>query len=161
MNFNTDLTEHQSNLKEDIIILKETTDLFQKAVVQDVHLFFLYIINNKLETYKKLDVKLKNSTLSKNDLLSEILKHKKEDGRKFIVAGLYKYHYLKEDLSDCLNNKLSDCFNSFNSIDNFMFEDSIEIFQDYTSIFVILQNEKCIKTKRRIDSKRNKTIKIL
>jgi len=159
MNFDTDVDEHQDNIKQTIQKL-QTSQLFDKSIVKDLHLFFFYVINQKLETFKRIDLTINDSLLTKNELLSNILKNKKEDGRKFNITGIYKYHFNETDLSDFVdNNTLSKWFTSLSKVDDVPYEKSIEIFQDYTSLFIILQNEKSIKTKRQTDQKKNKTIR--
>jgi|TARA_B110000971_G_C19990456_1_gene491708 hypothetical protein len=159
MNFDTDVNEHQDNIKQTIQKL-QTSQLFDKSIVKDLHLFFFYVINQKLETFKRIDLTINDSLLTKNELLSNILKNKKEDGRKFNITGIYKYHFNETDLSDFVdNNTLSKWFTSLSKVDDVPYEKSIEIFQDYTSLFIILQNEKSIKTKRQTDQKKNKTIR--
>ena len=159
MNFDTDVNEHQDNIKQTIQKL-QTSQLFDKSIVKDLHLFFFYVINQKLETFKRIDLTINDSLLTKNELLSNILKNKNEDGRKFNITGIYKYHFNETDLSDFVdNNTLSKWFTSLSKVDDVPYEKSIEIFQDYTSLFIILQNEKSIKTKRQTDQKKNKTIR--
>jgi hypothetical protein len=92
MNFDTDVNEHQDNIKQTIQKL-QTSQLFDKSIVKDLHLFFFYVINQKLETFKRIDLTINDSLLTKNELLSNILKNKKEDGRKFNITGIYKYHF--------------------------------------------------------------------
>ena len=159
MNFDTDVNEHQAHIKETIKRL-QTSSLFDKNKVNDIHLFFFYVINKKLESFKRIDLSISDSVLTKNELLSNILKNKKEDGRKFNITGIYKYHFNETDLSDFVdNNTLSSWFTSLSKVDDVPYEESIEIFQDYTSLFIVLQNEKSVKTKRQTDQKKNKTIR--
>jgi hypothetical protein len=159
MNFDTEVNEHQEQLKEKIIKLQKESNLFLEKELKDIHLFFLYTINHKLETFKRIDLKLHKSILSKNDLLSEILKHKRDDGRKFNITGLYKYHFV-EDLSQFVDtNVLSSSFSSLGSVDDVHYCNNMELFQDYSSLFIVLQNEKSVKTKKQIDTKKNKTIR--
>lgn len=159
MNFELDVHEHHHKMKDQIKTL-EKTNLFDKGPVKDIHLYFFYVINQKLENYKRIDLSTKYSVLTKDLLLGHILKNKKEDGRKFNITGIYKYHFNPSNLSDVIDDHyLSDCFHSFNKVDDIAYEESIEIFQDYSSLFIILQNEKSVKTKRNVDQKKNKTIK--
>lgn len=159
MNFDTDVNEHQAHIKETIKKL-QTSSLFDKSKVNDIHLFFFYVINKKLESFKRIDLSISDSVLTKNELLTNILKNKKEDGRKFNITGIYKYHFNETDLSDFVdNNTLSSWFTSLSKVDDVPYEESIEIFQDYTSLFIVLQNEKSVKTKKQTDQKKNKTIR--
>jgi len=160
MNFDTDVNEHQHIMNENIEKLQNTTDIFDISEVKDVHLFFLYTINQKLESFKRIDVKLNRSTLTKNDLLSSILKNKKEDGRKFNITGLYKYNFTETNLADFLNNNtLSKCFTTLSKVDDIQYEPTIELFHDYSSLFIVLQNEKSAKTKKQLTTTLNKTIR--
>ena len=160
MNFQDNIKEHQNKMKENIDYLQKETSIFESSSVDDIHLIFLYFINQKLENFKKIDVKLNGSTLSKHTLLSEILKHKKEDGRSFHITGLYKYNFSETNLSNFMDDTLSNDFVSFNKVDDVLYEDNIELFQDYSSLFIVLQNEKAIKTRRTCpQNKNNKTIR--
>lgn len=139
--------------------LQKTSDFFQLEPVQDIHVFFLYVINQKLENYCRIDMALNEGKLSKNDLLAEILKRKKDDGRNFHITGLYTYNWM-EPLTEFINkNTLSTCFHSLPKLDDVEYAESVGLFQDYTSLFVLLQNEKSIKTKRTVEQKKNKTIR--
>jgi hypothetical protein len=159
MNFDTDVNDHHNKMKENIAKIQTSTDLFNVSQLKDIHLFFLYTVNQKLESFKRIDLKLSNHTLSKNDLLTAILKNKKEDGRKFNITGIYKYHFM-EDLTQFMDvNVLSNSFTSLNSVDDVNYPNNIELFQDYSSLFIVLQNEKSVKTKRLNETKRNKTIR--
>jgi hypothetical protein len=159
MNFRDNIKEHQDLMKENIEHLQKKTRLFQRGPVLDIHIIFLYVINQKLENFKKIDVKLSASTLTKNALLAELLQHKKEDGRLFHITGIYKYNFTETNLSDFIEERLTNHFVSFQKVDPIVYEDTIELFQDYSSLFVVLQNEKSIKTKR-TQEKKNKTIKL-
>lgn len=159
MNFDTDVNEHHNKMKENIEKIQNTTDLFNTSNVKDIHLFFLYTVNQKLETFKRIDLKVLNNTLSKNNLLTAILKNKKEDGRKFNITGIYKYHFM-EDLTQFMDvNVLSNSFTSLNAVEDINYPNNIELFQEYSSLFILLQNEKSVKTKRVNETKRNKTIR--
>ena len=154
-----EIKEHHDKMKENIKKLENTT-LLDQSSVKDIHLFFFYVINQKLETFKRIDLSIFDSVLTKNVLLSHILKNKKEDGRKFNITGIYKYHFNENDLCDFIdNNTLSNWFTPLNKVEDVPYENSIEIFQDYSSLFIILQNEKSIKTKRQVEQKKNKTIR--
>jgi hypothetical protein len=159
MNFEKDVKEHHNKLKEKIEHLQKT-NLFDKTLVKDIHIFFFYVINQKLEQYKRIDVSIPNSILSKDLLLSNILKNKKEDGRKFIVTGIYKYHFNEPNLSEFIDhNVLSNFLSTFQKVEDIPYEKSIDIFQDYSSLFIVLQNEKPIQTRRQTEQKKNKTIR--
>ncbi|ADX06533.1 hypothetical protein 162310516 [Organic Lake phycodnavirus] len=88
-------------------------------------------------------------------MLSHILKNKKEDGRKFIVTGIYKYHFNEPNLSEFIDhNSLSNCLSTFQKVEDIPYEKSIDIFQDYSSLFIVLQNEKQIQTRRQNEQKK-------
>ena len=132
MNFDTDVNDHHNKMKENIAKIQTSTDLFNVSQLKDIHLFFLYTVNQKLESFKRIDLKLSNHTLSKNDLLTAILKNKKEDGRKFNITGIYKYHFM-EDLTQFMDvNVLSNSFTSLNYVDDVNYPNNIELFQDYS-----------------------------
>jgi hypothetical protein len=155
MNSDTEeMCEHLDNLNK-------TTQLFKCVPVQDIHIFFLYVINQKLENFCRMDIGLKSGKLSKNDLLAEILKRKKDDGRNFHITGLYTYNWT-DDLKGLIRENeppLSNCFQSLSKLEDIVYVPAVSVFQDYSSLFVLLQNEKSVKTKRTLEQKKNKTIR--
>jgi hypothetical protein len=54
---------------------------------------------------------------------------------------------------------LSNCLSTFQKVEDIPYEKSIDIFQDYSSLFIVLQNEKQIQTRRQNEQKKNKTIR--
>jgi len=53
MNFQDNIKEHQNKMKENIDYLQKETSIFESSSVDDIHLIFLYVINQKLENFKK------------------------------------------------------------------------------------------------------------
>lgn len=151
--------ENPEQMCEHLDHVMKTTPLFNREQVQDIHIFFLYVVNQKLENYCRMDMGLKGAKLSKNDLLAEILKRKKDDGRNFHITGLYTYN-LQEDLKTLIRTEQpTTSFQTLAKLDDVVFAPSVNVFQDYSSLFVLLQNEKSIKTKRTLEPKKNKTIR--
>ena len=108
---------------------------------------------------------LKVGLLNKDDLLATILKYRIYDGRRFNINGIYSYQFNAEITQFIKDNELSMIQHS--QIENIEFKPMIEIFQHYSSIFIILNNEKITKTKKMyenvnatVDKPKRKTLKI-
>jgi len=149
------------DLTEKIEKMYETT-MFQKGVVNMVNVYFFYCVNQSLEQYTKVVLPLKLGSLSKDELLSTILKYRLHDGRRFNVTGIYDYHF-NPDLIEFL--KEDECPLKEHQVETIKFDPSIELFHHHTSIFILLNNEKTRHTKKMHESKestsKRKTNKII
>jgi len=72
------------------------------------------------------------------------------------VAGVYGYHF-NTDLIEFL--KTDECPLKEYQVETIHFEQNIEIFQHYTSVFVVLNNEKTRQTKKMYELGKRKTLK--
>jgi len=157
MNFINDMKEHNQNIKKEIMDLQENSDLLDKSPLEDIRLFFLYVNNKKLEKYECVDIELENNKLSKNDLMVEIIKHKKYDNKKYNITNLYQYHF-KDELSNFIeSNILSNSLTTYDKVEDIYFEPNIDFFQDYSSLFIIMENNKSIQTRKNGSILKNKT----
>ena len=137
------------------------TNMFNKSNVDIVNLYFFYCINQTLEQYTKVVVPLKNGNLSKDDLLTNILKYRMNDGRRFNINGIYAYQF-DSDIVDFLKD--NECeVKEHTQVEDIKFEPMVELYQHYSSVFIILNNEKTKHTKKIYDvkSSKRKTSKIL
>jgi len=150
------------NSNEDILSqlkIMEKDNFFSKSDVKDIHLFFFYVVNKKLEYYTCIDNPLQNNCLSKEQLNYIILKNKKYEGKQFTLTGLYKYHFTEKIEDFIISDGLSENIESYTTISDINFDENIEYFQDYSSIIIILEN-KLTKTRKNPTSiLKNKTIK--
>ena len=84
-----DIEEHQQNVKKEIQQLQKNTDFLDHSPLEDVKLFFLYVNNKKLENYELVELDINDNTLIQNDLMVQIIKHKKYDNKKYVITNLY------------------------------------------------------------------------
>jgi hypothetical protein len=125
--------------------------------VQNVYIYFFYVVNQSCDMYKRDIVALNNGILLKETLMTEIVKNRNESGRRFNVSGIYNYNFNKTDLKEFLNNGTT--MEEYKTVDNVKFENSIDFFEHHNSIFVFMTNEKNKNTKKTNLSSRSKTLK--
>jgi uncharacterized protein YhbP (UPF0306 family) len=89
------------------------------------------------------------------------MKYRVNDGRRFIINGIYSYQF-NSDVIDFIKD--NECLTKeYNQIEDIIFEPMIELFQHYSSIFIILNNQKTKHTKKmynNILSNKRKTVSI-
>jgi len=144
------------DLTEKIEKIMNETNMFQSGLVSMVNIYFFYCVNQTLEEYTKVVVPLKIGTLSKDELLTTILKYRLHDGRRFNVSGIYDYHF-NVDLIHFLQE--DECSMREHQVETIKFDPNIELFHHYTSIFVLLNNEKTKHTKKMYEVGKRKTLK--
>ena len=171
MNSNEEREEEEievdDKLYEKIEKIVNETNVFNKSNVEMVNLYFFYCINKTLEQYTKVVIPLKLGNLSKDDLLTNILKYRLVDGRRFNVNGIYAYQF-DSDIVDFLKDNECDV-KEHNKVEDIKFEPMVELFQHYSSIFFIMNNEKTKHTRKKnekidismSDPKRKKTSKLI
>jgi len=142
------------DLNEEIKIkiekIMNDTNMFNKSNVDMVNLFFFYSINNTLEQYTKVVVPLKLGNLSKDELLTNILKYRINDGRRYSLNGIYAYQF-DSDIIEFLKD--NECMvKEHKQVEDIKFDPMIELFQHHSSIFIILNNEKTKHTKKIYES---------
>lgn len=143
-------------------IMNETT-MFNKSNVDMANLYFFYCINNTLEQYTKVVVPLKLGVLSQDQLLTHILKYRMNGGRRYSLNGIYSYQF-DSDIVEFLKD--NECpFKEHSQVKDINFEPMIEIFQHYSSIFVVFSNQKTTHTKKLYETKstqsKRKTTKMI
>jgi hypothetical protein len=171
MNSNEEREEEEievdDKLYEKIEKIVNETNVFNKSNVEMFILYFFYCINKTLEQYTKVVIPLKLGNLSKDDLLTNILKYRLVDGRRFNVNGIYAYQF-DSDIVDFLKDNECDV-KEHNKVEDIKFEPMVELFQHYSSIFFIMNNEKTKHTRKKnekidismSDPKRKKTSKLI
>lgn len=135
-------------------ILNET-NMFNTSNVDMVNIYFFYCVNQSLEQYTKVVVPLKIGKLSKDELHLNLLKYRMNDGRRFNLNAIYTYQF-DADIVEFLKNNECD-LKEHTQIENIHFDPMIELYQHYSSIFIILNNEK-IKHTRKIYDKDKGTV---
>ena len=148
------------NITEKIEKIVNETNVFNKTGVDMVNIYFFYCINQTLEQYTKVVVPLKVGKLGKDELLTNILKYRMNDGRRFNINGIYTYQFDAE-IIDFL--KEGDCdMKEHTQVEDIQFHEMVELYQHYSSIFILLTNEKTKQTRKIYDkSGKRKTSKII
>ena len=138
------------------------TNYFNQVENQYVNLYFLYTINGTFDEYKKLSVPLTLGTLTKETLMSEILKNRTESGRRFNVTGIYAYKFTEKD-SDLISflTLPSKDLHEVKQITSIQFPATIELFQHHNSVFVFMSSEQMKKSRKNVVSNHKKTVKNL
>jgi len=129
-------------------ILNET-NMFNTSNVDMVNIYFFYCVNQTLEQYTKVVVPLKIGKLSKDDLHLNLLKYRMNDGRRFNINSIHAYQF-DASLIEFLKNNECD-LKEYTQVEDIQFEPMIELYQHYSSIFVILNNEKTKHTRKIYD----------
>ena len=160
-----DTIDIDESLNEKIEKIVNKTNIFNKSNSEMVNIYFFYCINNTLEEYTKVVVPLKLGNLNKDELLTNILKYRLHDGRRYMINGIYSYQFNKDIIEFLKDNECSAKEYNQRQLQDIKFESSVDLFHHYTSIFIILNNEKTRHTKKMHEisapiSKR-KTIKIV
>jgi len=125
--------------------------------VQNIYIYFFYVVNQSCDMYKREIIALNNNVLLKETLMTEIVKNRNESGRRFNVSGIYSYNFDKTDLKDFLNN--GQPMSEYKTVDNIPFNKSIDFFEHHNSIFVFMNNEKNKNTKKSNVVSKSRTIK--
>jgi hypothetical protein len=152
MNFSSDTLDKNLN---------DLLDTFNTKIniieVQNIYVYFFYVIQNTCDIYKRIIVPLTNGVLLKENLMTEIVKNRNESGRRFNVSGIYNYNFDTKDLADFLNNGKE--MDEYKSVENITYNNSIDFFEHHNSLFVFLTNEKNKNTKKSVLSIKHKTLK--
>jgi len=126
--------------------------------IQNIYVYFFYIVNNTCDTYKREIVNLTNGTLLKENLMTEIVKNRNDSGRRFNVSGIYSYNFDTTDLTNFVDNELP--FTEYNNVDNIKFNNTIDFFEHHNSLFVFFTNEKNKNTKKSGENTKSRTLKV-
>ena len=154
MNFSS----YDNEIEEDITnSIERLKDQFNRVDVQNIYIYFLYIVNQTCETYKRIVIPINDGVLTKDVLMAEIIKNRNDSGRRFNVTGIYNYNFDKEDLVDFMNN--GHVLNEFTSVHDIPFNKSIDYFEQHNAAFIFLSNEKHKNTKKTNIFPRKKTLK--
>jgi hypothetical protein len=159
--------EVDEKLYEKIEKIVNETNVFNKSNVEMVNLYFFYCVNKSLEQYTKVVIPLKLGNLSKDDLLTNILKYRLVDGRRFNVNGIYAYQFDTDIVEFLKDNECN--VKEHTKVEDIKFEPMVELFQHYSSIFIVMNNEKTKHTRKKnekidisiTDTKRKKTSKLV
>ena len=151
MNFSSYIEE---NIREK---LEELKDTFSTSMVENINIYFLYVINQQCEEYKKIVVSLKNGVLSKDTLLAEIIKNRNDGGRRFNVTGIYTYGF-DTDLATFMEQG-DKGLTELKEVESITFLPSVDYFQHHNSVFIFFSNEKNKHTKKTTTGPKKRTLK--
>jgi len=143
MNFSSYDETVEQNLS---VMLEEFNKKINVIEVQNIYVYFFYVIQNTCDIYKRIIVPLTNGVLLKENLMTEIVKNRNESGRRFNVSGIYNYNFNNTDLKDFLNNGKQ--MDEYKNVENITYHNSIDFFEHHNSLFVFLTNEKNKNTKK-------------
>lgn len=144
----------EKEIIEKMNYLIHETDYFNQGNKNDgVNVFLFYMTNKKLENYKKISVPLTMNKISKDNLISIILKNKNVYGNKYTITGITKYNFdlSKDKLCDfIMNDDDYEFMTSISKLNEIPYNVSIDIFQNYNYLFVFLNNNSRRKTKKHV-----------
>jgi hypothetical protein len=154
MNFSS----YDNEIDEDITnSIEKLKDQFIRVDVQNIYIYFLYVVNQTCENYKRIVLPINDGVLTKDILMSEIIKNRNDSGRRFNVTGIYNYNFDKDDLVEFMNN--GHVLNEFTNVVDIPFNKSIDYFEHHNAAFIFLSNEKSKNTKKTNTIPRKKTLK--
>ena len=154
MNFSS----YDNEIDEDITnSIEKLKDQFIRVDVQNIYIYFLYVVNQTCENYKRIVLPINDGVLTKDILMAEIIKNRNDSGRRFNVTGIYNYNFDKDDLVEFMNN--GHVLNEFTNVVDIPFNKSIDYFEHHNAAFIFLSNEKSKNTKKTNTIPRKKTLK--
>ena len=128
MNFSFNDTELDTNMDDMLNTFNTKTNLID---VQNIYIYFFYVVNQTCEIYKRDIVNLSNGVLLKETLMTEIVKNRNDSGRRFNVSGIYSYNFDTTDLTNFIDNEIP--FTEYNNVDNIKFNNTIDFFEHHNS----------------------------
>jgi len=162
MNLPVEVDELSEEISKKVEKIINETTIFNKSNVDMVNVYFFYCINHSLEQYTKVVVPLKLGNLSKDELLTNILKYRTNDGRRYNLNGIYAYQFDSDIVEFLKDNECS--VKEHKQVEDIKFEPMVELFQHHSSIFIILNNEKTKHTKKlyeNVSGSKRKTSKMV
>lgn len=130
--------------------------------VSDIKITFIYTIDKTLPiaNYNEKNIEINKSLnvdytlkepgiLSKDELLELLIKHKKLDGVSYNSYKIMKFNINSEDHEEFLYDDENDFSSEFNGVNNIYFHDTLGIFEDFNTVYVMFMNR----------SKKNLTLK--
>lgn len=146
--------------KKNISNFYDDNKYFVKKNIEEVTIFFFYIENKKFEIFNKVVVEIDNSILKKDILYKLILENKKESNKKYKPRGIYKYNLNNLDIKNMDIYSLNcNTFEQIPTLEDIYYEDSINDFEDYASLFILFEKNENSKTCKHIPNIKRKTLK--
>jgi hypothetical protein len=150
MNLPVEVDELNEEITRKVEKIMNETTMFNKSNVDMTNIYFFYCINHSLEQYTKVVIPLKLGKLTKDDLLTNILKYRTNDGRRYNLNGIYAYQFDSDIVNFLKDNECP--VKEHKQVEDIKFEPMIDLFQHHSSIFIILNNEKTKHTKKLYES---------
>lgn len=148
-----DIEDNLNNILNNSNIFKRNSDI---GILQCI---IFYVDSKNVLGSKKYELKLRNNTLLKSELISLILENKKNQSKDFDLTGIYKFEInLKEDeiKTFCNNPEKYSFMKQYTRIQDIQFNPGLEIFNDANNIIFFFTK----KTKNgKNNSSANKTRK--
>lgn len=142
---------------------------FYKEQIQSIPIFMIYVDKkNEISFVRKSNISLEDGILKKNNMVALLKEYMYYNEKKYRPISLLKYniniepdevnHYLR-------NDNTYDFLNIEQSIDDIVFEDSISLFHDINSLYVVFHESwksfhnktKKIYIKNKLKKSNNKT----
>ena len=154
------LIKENELFKKNISNFYDDNKYFVKKNIEEVTIFFFYIENKKFEIFNKVVVEIDNSILKKDILYKLILENKKESNKKYKPRGIYKYNLNNLDIKNMDIYSLNcNTFEQIPTLEDIYYEDSINDFEDYASLFILFEKNENSKTCKHIPNIKRKTLK--
>lgn len=154
------LIKENELFKKNISNFYDDNKYFVKKNIEEVTIFFFYIENKKFEIFNKVVVEIDNSILKKDILYKLILENKKESNKKYKPRGIYKYNLNNLDIKNMDIYSLNcNTFEQIPTLEDIYYEDSINDFEDYASLFILFEKNENSKTCKHIPNTKRKTLK--
>lgn len=119
---------------------------FYKEVSQDIEIFFIYVDEKKeIESLKKINYKLDSGIIDKDKIIYLIKNYKIFNNKSYNLISLLKFNMNIEpsDVTDLFDlDDANEYLSSQRFLNNITFEDTISIFQDLNSLFMIFYASK-------------------
>ena len=139
---------------EDFFSMEKNYNKFYKEPCKYIDIFFIYVNNeNKIELLKKNNINLNNSKIDKEKIIYLIKNNQTINNKYYKLISLLKYNPTIEPelvINGSFENDGSQYLKSERYLNDIYFDDTIDLFQDLNSLFLIFyinkSNQK--KTKR-------------
>lgn len=148
--FNDDDEENIDEWLENLKNLEKNYDIFYSEPVNNVNIVFFYVNNGELEKIRQENVDITNGVLNKDQLIYIINDNKHMGKIKYFLTSILKYNVTIEPnkihsfLTDESEELSSDYvyLQKLKSVNNVRFSDTITMFNDFNSLYIIFNKNK-------------------
>ena len=138
------------DVKQSIEYVEERYNFFKKTNVNECNLYMLYTENNEISNVDKHMFELEEDGCVNKDKIVELLQEKRiSNDKKYFIKNIWKYNFdlsydklikLFDDDGD--SEELDEILQPLTKLSNIKFENSIDIFKDKNSLFILYSVEK-------------------